>query len=274
MAFQIIYSCSDQITSPVDKSWQRVSLRDLRFNCQVDNRPLIMTFCTRQLVDTKCVTVSVFGFFERQGKMSCNGFFSNKHTKYMCTTYKGFLTLDNRAEKARYLRLHSDVCNNVWMGGRMDDPSCELRMFCIMPRLHRLSVSENTVLRRDEVMRVGKVAQWGASWSLHATKCYFCWIRPIGLLQFRITSEIMNHRHTVGFLGRVTTQQRQTRTNIHALSGIRTRDPVYSVHALKTRASDRAATGSVQNIKMIKSRRVRRAGHVARKAEMRNAYRI
>jgi hypothetical protein len=51
-------------------------------------------------------------------------------------------------------------------------------------------------------------------------------------------SEIMNHRQTVGLLGRVislsqglhlhrTTQHRQTRTNIHALSGIRTRDPVY-----------------------------------------------
>jgi hypothetical protein len=63
------------------------------------------------------------------------------------------------------------------------------------------------------------------------------WIRPIGLFQFRITYEIMNHQHTVGLLGRVisssqglyvhrTTQQRQTRTNTRALSGIRTRDPV------------------------------------------------
>jgi hypothetical protein len=54
----------------------------------------------------------------------------------------------------------------------------------------------------------------------------------------------------VGFLGRVisssqglylnrTTQHRQTRTNIHALSGIRTSDP-----RLKARASDRAATES------------------------------
>jgi hypothetical protein len=45
-------------------------------------------------------------------------------------------------------------------------------------------------------------------------------------------------RHMVGLLGRVispsqglylhrTTQHRKTRTNIHALSGIRTRDPVY-----------------------------------------------
>jgi hypothetical protein len=60
-------------------------------------------------------------------------------------------------------------------------------------------------------------------------------IRPCGLFQFRITSEIMNHRHTIGLLGRVisssqglylhrATQHRKTRTNIHALSGIRTRD--------------------------------------------------
>jgi hypothetical protein len=62
-------------------------------------------------------------------------------------------------------------------------------------------------------------------------------IRPSGLFQFRTTSEIMN-QHMVGLLGRVTsslqglylhrtTQQRQTRINFHALSGIRTRDPVY-----------------------------------------------
>jgi hypothetical protein len=64
------------------------------------------------------------------------------------------------------------------------------------------------------------------------------WIRSIGLFQFRIISEIMNHRQTVGLLGRVisssqglclhrTTQHRQMRTNIYALNGIRTRDPVY-----------------------------------------------
>jgi hypothetical protein len=61
-------------------------------------------------------------------------------------------------------------------------------------------------------------------------------IKPCGLFlfQFRITSEIMNHRYMVGLLGRVissnlhrTTQHRKTRTNIHALSGIRSRDPVY-----------------------------------------------
>jgi hypothetical protein len=63
-------------------------------------------------------------------------------------------------------------------------------------------------------------------------------IRPCGLFQFRITSEIMNHQQMAGLLGRVisssqdlylhrTTQNRQTRTKIHALSGIRTRDPVY-----------------------------------------------
>jgi hypothetical protein len=63
-------------------------------------------------------------------------------------------------------------------------------------------------------------------------------IMLVGLFQFRIISEIMYHRQTVGLLGRVispsqglflhrTTQRRQTRTNILALSGIRTRDPVY-----------------------------------------------
>jgi hypothetical protein len=62
-------------------------------------------------------------------------------------------------------------------------------------------------------------------------------IRPIGLFQFRITSEIMN-RLTVGLLGRMisssqglylhrTAQHGQTRTNFHALSGIRTCDPLY-----------------------------------------------
>jgi hypothetical protein len=82
---------------------------------------------------------------------------------------------------------------------------------------------------------------------------FLLWIRPIGLFHFRITSEIMNPRYMVGLLGRVisslqglylhrTTQQRQTRTNIHALSGIRT--PRSSVRALTARASDRAATGS------------------------------
>jgi hypothetical protein len=67
---------------------------------------------------------------------------------------------------------------------------------------------------------------------------FFLRIRPIGLFQFRIISEIMNHRHMVGLPGRVisssqglylhmTTQHRNTRTNFHALSGIRTCDPVY-----------------------------------------------
>jgi hypothetical protein len=58
-------------------------------------------------------------------------------------------------------------------------------------------------------------------------------------------------RHMVGLLGRVispsqglylhrTTQHRKTRTNIHALSGIRTHDP--SNLPAKTHASDRTAT--------------------------------
>jgi hypothetical protein len=63
-------------------------------------------------------------------------------------------------------------------------------------------------------------------------------IRSCGLFQFKITSEIMSHRHMVGLLGRLisssqglylhrATHHRETRTNIHALSGIRNRDPVY-----------------------------------------------
>jgi hypothetical protein len=58
-------------------------------------------------------------------------------------------------------------------------------------------------------------------------------IRPISLFHFRIISEMMNHPQTVGLLGRVisssqglylhrTTQHRQTKTNIHTFSGIRT----------------------------------------------------
>jgi hypothetical protein len=58
-------------------------------------------------------------------------------------------------------------------------------------------------------------------------------------------------RHIVGLLGRVispsqglylhrTTRHRKTRTNIHALSGIRAHDP--SNQTVKTRASDRTAT--------------------------------
>jgi hypothetical protein len=63
-------------------------------------------------------------------------------------------------------------------------------------------------------------------------------IRPCGLFQFRITLEIMNHRHMVGHLGRVISSSqgllptqdnttKKTWTNIHALSGIGTRNPVY-----------------------------------------------
>jgi hypothetical protein len=55
-------------------------------------------------------------------------------------------------------------------------------------------------------------------------------IRPIGLFQFRIISEIMNHRHAVGLLGRVisslqglylhkTTQHGQTRTTYMPWAG-------------------------------------------------------
>jgi hypothetical protein len=67
-------------------------------------------------------------------------------------------------------------------------------------------------------------------------------------------------RQMAGLLGRViglsqglylhrTTQHRNTRTHIHALSGIQTHDP--SVRAIKTHAPDRAATvtGSVWDYK-------------------------
>jgi hypothetical protein len=70
-----------------------------------------------------------------------------------------------------------------------------------------------------------------------------------GRLTYRRFLELF--RHTVGLLGRVinpsqglylhrTTQHRKTRTNIHALSGIRTHDP--SNQPAKTHASDCTAT--------------------------------
>jgi hypothetical protein len=77
-------------------------------------------------------------------------------------------------------------------------------------------------------------------------------IWPCGLLQFRITSEIMNlFRHLAGLPGRVigpsqglfrhrTAQHRKTRINIHALSGIPTHDS--SIQSAKTYTLDRAAT--------------------------------
>jgi hypothetical protein len=80
-------------------------------------------------------------------------------------------------------------------------------------------------------------------------------IRPIGLFQFIITSEIMNHRHMVGLLGRVisssqglylhrTTQHRQTRKKHPCLK--RDSNPRSGVQALKDRNSDRAVTGSAK----------------------------
>jgi hypothetical protein len=79
-------------------------------------------------------------------------------------------------------------------------------------------------------------------------------LKDLGRLTYRRLLELF--RHTVGLLGRVispsqglslrrTTQHRKTRTNIHALSGIRTHDP--SNQSVKTHASDRTATvtGSV-----------------------------
>jgi hypothetical protein len=74
-------------------------------------------------------------------------------------------------------------------------------------------------------------------------------LKDLGRLTYRRFLELF--RQTVGLLGRVispsqglylhrTTQHRKTRTNIHALSGIRTHDP--SKQPAKTHASDRTAT--------------------------------
>jgi hypothetical protein len=71
----------------------------------------------------------------------------------------------------------------------------------------------------------------------------------LGPLTYKRFPELF--RHTVRLLGRVispsqglylhmTTQHRKTRTNVHALSGIRTNDP--SNQSTKTHASDRTAT--------------------------------
>jgi hypothetical protein len=70
-------------------------------------------------------------------------------------------------------------------------------------------------------------------------------LKDLGRLTYRRFLELF--RHMVGLLGRVisplqvlylhrTTQHRKTRTNIHALSGIRTHDP--SNQSAKTHASD------------------------------------
>jgi predicted component of type VI protein secretion system len=74
-------------------------------------------------------------------------------------------------------------------------------------------------------------------------------LKDRGRLTYRRFLELF--RHMVGLLGRVispsrglylhrTTQHTKTRTNIHALSGIRTHDP--SNQPAKTHASDRTAT--------------------------------
>jgi hypothetical protein len=95
-------------------------------------------------------------------------------------------------------------------------------------------------------------------------------LKDLGRLTYRRFLELF--RQMVGLLGRVispsqglylhrTTQHRKTRTNIHALSGIRTHDP--SNQPAKTHASDRTATEfvPVPIIIMIKSRRMRWAWH-------------
>jgi hypothetical protein len=77
-------------------------------------------------------------------------------------------------------------------------------------------------------------------------------LKDLGRLTYRRFLELFTQM--VGLLGRVispsqglylhrTTQHRKTRTNIHALSGIRTHDP--SNQPAKTHASDRTATVTV-----------------------------
>jgi hypothetical protein len=74
-------------------------------------------------------------------------------------------------------------------------------------------------------------------------------LKDLGYLKYKRFLELF--RHMIGLLGRVispsqglylhrTTQHRKTRTNIHALSGIRTHDP--SNQQVKTHASDRTTT--------------------------------
>jgi hypothetical protein len=71
--------------------------------------------------------------------------------------------------------------------------------------------------------------------------------KDLGRLTYRRFLELF--RHMVRLLGRVIspsqTQHRKTRTNIHALSGIRTHDP--SNQPAKTHASDRTATVTGKN---------------------------
>jgi hypothetical protein len=85
-------------------------------------------------------------------------------------------------------------------------------------------------------------------------------LKYLGRLTYRRFLELF--RHMVGLLGRVispsqglylhrTTQLRKTRTNIHALIGIRTNDP--SNQPAKTHASDRTATVTGTNIIRIKT---------------------
>jgi hypothetical protein len=80
-------------------------------------------------------------------------------------------------------------------------------------------------------------------------------LTDLGRLTYRRFLELF--RHMIGLLGRVispsqglylhrTTQHRKTRTNIHALSEIRTHDP--SNQPDKTYASDRTATVTVSTV--------------------------
>jgi hypothetical protein len=91
---------------------------------------------------------------------------------------------------------------------------------------------------------------------------FFLWLySPFGPCRLTYRRFLELFRHMVGLLGRVicpsqgfylhrTTQHRKTRTNIHALSGIRTHDP--SNQPAKTQASDRTATVTGKTLFMIR----------------------
>jgi hypothetical protein len=62
-------------------------------------------------------------------------------------------------------------------------------------------VSRATYIKRIMDIQQSPLISFNVSFSLSLS---LSWIKLNVLFQFRITSEIMNHRHTVGLLGRVT----------------------------------------------------------------------
>jgi hypothetical protein len=133
---------------------------------------------------------------------------------------------------------------------RVDLKGCETWSFTLREE-HRFRVFENRKLRR--VFGPNRDEVTGGRRKLHDEELHHLYSPPNMRLFFLFNwrySPIMGpspprifwfpnlFRHMVGLLGRVispsqglylyrTTQHRKTRTNVHALSGIRTRDPVY-----------------------------------------------